>query len=64
MRYRPLQTEQQNAKLILLQGLNDPLVGDEIVPVDQPPVPIIILVGPIASSKGEIVREFCKKYSK
>ncbi|CAH1117502.1 unnamed protein product [Phaedon cochleariae] len=45
-------------ELFLLQQINRPKIGAHIVPYDQPPPDVIMVVGPPGSRKKKIVRRF------
>lgn len=63
-KFKNVKVDSENTKLLLLRELNEPAIGDQVLPIDQPPVPVVILVGPPACQKGSIVRELCKKNEK
>lgn len=50
--------------LLFLEKLNRPNIGDFIVPHDQPPQKMIILVGPPASRRKIIANEFVKRHKR
>ncbi|KAJ8933887.1 hypothetical protein NQ314_013740 [Rhamnusium bicolor] len=50
--------------LILLQQINHPCIGAHIIPYDQPPPIVFILVGPPGSRKREIVKMICSRNKK
>lgn len=53
-----------HGRLLAIEHLQSPFIGCHVVPVDQPPPPMIVLVGTIGSKKGELVREFCRENPK
>lgn len=50
-----------HGRLLSIEHLQSPFIGYHVMPIDQPPPAIIVLVGTIASKKGDLVREFCKE---
>ncbi|CAH1971170.1 unnamed protein product [Acanthoscelides obtectus] len=51
-------------ELLLLEQMNQPMIGAHVVPCDFPPPPIILLAGPPGSRKKEIAFEFAMKNPK
>ncbi|KAJ8942295.1 hypothetical protein NQ318_005613 [Aromia moschata] len=54
-----LPARESRIELVLLQQVNKPYIGPHIMPYDQPPPMVIILVGPPSSMKGNTVTAFC-----
>lgn len=48
--------------LSFLELINRPKIGNYIVPYDQPPPRIVLIVGPPASKRKTIVSKFVDKY--
>ncbi|KAK6626521.1 hypothetical protein RUM44_008994 [Polyplax serrata] len=57
-----LEAARNNARMILLEQLNDTTLGLSVLPVDQGPYPFVILVGPSASSKKYITSRLAEAH--
>ncbi|KAJ8969093.1 hypothetical protein NQ317_016780 [Molorchus minor] len=55
-----LPARKSHIDLVLLEQINQPYIGPHIVPYNQPPPVVIMLVGLPGSKKKHIVKEFCK----
>ncbi|XP_074032754.1 uncharacterized protein isoform X3 [Leptinotarsa decemlineata] len=61
----PTQIPRENRmELLLLQQINKPCIGAHIVPYDQPPPKVIVLVGPPCSGKKNIAMAFVNSKSR
>ncbi|EEB11657.1 protein phosphatases pp1 regulatory subunit, putative [Pediculus humanus corporis] len=57
-----LEAARNNARMLLLEQLNDVTMDMDVLPYDQGPYPFVILVGPSASSKKSIISSLAEKY--
>ena len=57
-----LEAARNNASMMLLDCFNKPCMDLDILPVDQGAYPLIILVGPPASSKKSLVKAISEKH--
>lgn len=62
--YTEFRSHVAHGRMLAIEQLQEPFIGCQVVTVEQPPPPIIVLCGALGSGKGELVQEFCRRHSK
>lgn len=59
-----MDSSKNHADLFLLERLASCEANNMILPINKPPPPMIVLVGPPGSGQKKMIQEFYEKYKK